>query len=422
MTNSLRSAFEAAAATGEPYGDASAAIAAATRRRRSRLLGASAAVAIAVVAVIGGITSSYDSSPPPATTHPRPPASAHTTANQDAASPVHMSSPPGPDAGVLYRTCRAGVCTVGVVYGDDQHLSLPTGLATALGGRRLDGVTLSTDGAWVGYPRGGTFTVANVYDGGLSVDVPAGPVGSTWQPYFWTQGGLDLVLAQWRGETVTAFAIVHIGSSSNPELQVVTEPAPAGPQLLPTDVGASYYDAVSLGQITRPPSNGSWPIVSTLSRRTLYFANSDLGQPGLGPSRPGVDLNACMRDHETLIGPEGVPMTFPVAPETSSNQDGATIVFRAAYGSVVPTAVVNGNCGDPTARDARYNLPQSTYTDGWTFLGPVTHTSSLMLHGTDYTLDRELVVVRADGGRTVVGSVPFRTEVVAPGITAGQFD
>lgn len=117
-------------------------------------------------------------------------------------------------------------------------------------------------------------------------------------------------------------------------------------------------------------------------------------------------------------------MTYVVAAETSPDQAGATLVFRPADGSVVPAGVVKGDCcpAGSTGKSPRYDLPRSTYTDFWTLLGPVTQTSSLLLHGTDYALDSELVMIDADGRQTVVGTVRSGTEVLAPGMTGGQFD
>ncbi len=435
MNDSLRTAFRDAAASAGSYGDATQAIAAASRRRRSRILAGSAvatAAAVAVVAVGASSLSSSTPTPPAAPGTPssqgttdittNQPTTAATTATEQENHGVRMNGAAAPVA-LLYRECRAGDCEVGLVDDSSQHLALPDQLAEPLAEHGFEGVTLSTDGAWVGYPHEGMFTVASVYDGELSVDVPAGPPGSTWRPYFWSQDYLDLVLAQWTGDKVTAFAIVHVGYTSNPELDVVVEPAPADETLLPTQVGSAYYNVLSMADLQRAVDGEPWPIVQTLQERSLYTAESELEQPGLGPPGPVRDLSACLRDNETLIGPEGVPMTFVVAPETSTDQDGATVVFRPQGDSVVPTAVVRGWCSPDGAAPgaARYNLPRSSWTDGWAFLGPIDQESSLMLHQRDDSSKVELVVLGADG-HTVVGSVPLGTEVLAPGMTGGIFE
>ena len=431
MNDSLRTAFRDAAASAEPYGDATQAIATADRRRRSRTIAGSAAAAAATVAVVAVGASSLSSSPtPPAGpgTPTSPPTTAATTAIEQESHAVRINSAAAPVA-LLYRTCKVGACEVAIVDGSNQHLDLPDLVAEPLAEHGFEGVTLSTDGAWVGYPHDGMFTVASVYDDELTLDVPAGPQGSTWRPYFWTQGYLELVLAQWTGDKVTAFAIVHVGYSDNPTLDVVVEPAPAGDALLPAQVGSAYYNVLSMADLQRAVDGEPWPIVQTLQERHFYTAETQLEQPGLGPPGRVRDLSGCLREGETLIGPDGVPMTFVVAPETSPDQDGATIVFREQYGGVFPTGVVKGWCsadGSATG-EARYDLPPSSFTDGWKFLGPLTPQSSLLLHLTDYSLDGELVVVGA-GGQQVVGQVQkvvgttFRTEVLAPGMTGGIFE
>lgn len=440
MNDSLRTAFRDAAASAGSYGDATQAIAAASRRRRSRILAGSAVATAAAVAVVAvGATSLSSSTPTPPAAPGTPssqattdttnqPTTAATAGTEQEASQVRMNGSSAP-AALLYRECRAGDCAVGIVDSSNQHLDLPDQVAEPLAEHGFEGVTLSTDGAWIGYPHDGTFTVASVYDGELAVDVPAGPPDSTWRPYFWSQDYLDLVLAQWTSGHPTAFAIVHVGYSTNPEFDVVVEQAPAGAEQLPAQVGAAYYNVLSLAEVRRPPSSGVWPIVQTLQTRSLYTAESELEQPGLGPPGPLRDLSACLRDNETLIGPEGVPMTFVVAPETSTDQDGATVVFReGAGGGLVPTGVVKGWCGPDgsTVEAPRYDLPETTYTDIWTFLGPISQHSSLLLHRSDViSLDGELVIVGADGRQTVVGRVPGKTrasDLLAPGMTGGQFE
>lgn len=436
MTDSLRTAFRDAAASAGPYGDATQAIAEASRRRRSRILAGSAVATAAAVAVVAvGATSLSSSTPTPPAAPGTPssqgttdiptnqPTTAATAGTEQEASQVRMNGAAAPVA-LLYRECRAGDCEVGIVDSSNQHLDLPRQLGDPLAAHGFDGVTLSTDGAWVGYPHEGMFTVASVYDGGLTLDVPAGPPGSTWRPYFWTQGYLDLVLAQWTGDEVTAFAIVHVGYTEDdiPEFKVVVEPAPTGDALLPPQVGSAYYNVLSVADLQRVVDGEPWPIVQTLQERNLFTGESELEQPGLSPPGRVRDLSACLRDNETLIGPEGVPMTFIVAPETA-DQDGATVVFRPQGDSVVPTAVVKSSCAGGSATDAaRYDLPRSSFTGGWTFLGPMTPQSGLMLHQTDYSLKGQLVIVAADGRETVVGQVPFRTEVLAPGMTGGIFE
>ncbi len=330
-----------------------------------------------------------------------------------------MNSSAGPGT-VLYRTCHASGCTAGLVSNVYQHIDLPSKVAEPLAARGLEGVTLSTDGAWIGYPHDGKFTVLNAYDGRPSIVVPEGPPGSTWRPYFWTHGSLQLVLAQWVQDEVTAFAIVHVGYSTNPDLHVVVEPNASGEAMLPVQVGSAYYNVLSLAHVQPVNQPGSWPRVQTLQERPLATARSQLEQPGLGPLGRVRDLSGCLRDDETLIGPEGVPMTFMVAPETSPDQDGATLAFRVHERGVVPSAVVKG-CDGPAASSQRYDLPQSTPGDYWTFLGPITHDSGLMLHQTDLSLDGELVMVGPDERQTVVGHVPAKTEIVASGMTGGQF-
>lgn len=438
MNDSLRTAFRNAAASAEPYGDATQAIAAASRRRRGRILAGSGAAAAAVVAVVAAGASSLSSSPtPPAApgtpssqattgTATQQPTTAATTGTEQDRSQVRMNGASAPVA-LLYRECRAGDCEVGIVDSSNQHVDLPDQVAETLAEHGLEGVTLSTDGAWIGYPHDGAFTVANVYDPEPTLDVPSGPQGSTWRPYFWTRGFLDLVLAQWTGDDVTAFAVVHVGYTDNAQLDVVVEPAPAGDALLPAEAGSAYYNVLTLAEVERAGEGEPWPIVQTLQTRSLYTAETELEQPGLGPPGPVRDLSDCLRDDETLIGPEGVPMTFVVAPETSSDQDGATVVFREQDGDVLPTGVVKGWCSadGSAAGEARYDLPRSTYTDSWTFLGPITPSSSLMLHTTDDFSVNELVMVDANGNQTVVGRLAAQTRVtdlVAPGMTGGLFE
>lgn len=416
MNESLRSAFQEAAALAGPSGDAAEAIAAAGRRRRGRILGSSAGAAVIVAAIIAGPTLSFDSTIPPANDGTQ--RSAAPTADQGVTG-VRVKSLVGPRT-VLYRTCGADGCTVGLANSANEHLDLPSEVAERLAVDGFEGATLSTDGAWIGYPHDGKFAVVNAYDGRPSTVVPAGSPGSTWRPYFWTQDYLDLVLAQWTGDDVTAFAIVHVGYSNTPDLRVVVEPNALGEAHLPVAAGGALYNILELAEVQPVDQPGGWPRVQELQERSLYTSRSPGGEPGLGPLGRVRDLSPCLRDDETLIGPEGVPMSFTVAPETSSDQDVATVAFRVHERGVVPSAVVKG-CDGPAASAQRYDLPQSTSSDIWTFLGPITPDSSLMLHQTDLSLAGELVMVGPDEQQTVVGHVPAKTEILAPGMTGGQF-
>ncbi len=422
MNESLRSAFQEAAALAGPSGDAAAAIAAAGRRRRGRVLGSSAGAAVVVAAIIAGSTLSFDSTIPPA--DPGTPTSAAPTADQGVTG-VRLKSLVGPGT-VLYRTCGPDSCTVGLANSANEHLALPSQVAERLAVDGFEGATLSTDGAWIGYPHDGKFTVVNAYDGRPSTVVPEGPPGSTWRPYFWTQDYLDLVLAQWTGDNVTAYAMVHVGYSNTPEMRVVVEPNAHGEALLPVAAGGVTNNVLSLAEAQPVDQTGAWPRVQELQERMLYTTRSkvggaQIGQPGLSPPGGARDLSTCLRDDETLIGPEGVPMSFTVAPETSPDQDEATVAFRLDKRGVVPSAVVKG-CNGPAGSAQRYDLPQSTSSDFWTFLGPIAHNSGLMLHQTDHSLDGELVMVGPDERQTVVGHVPAKTEILAPGMTGGQFE
>ncbi len=438
MTNSLRTAFRDAAASAEPYGDATQAIAAASRRRRGRILAGSGVAAAAVVAVVAVGATSLSSTPTPPAAPGTPsshattgtgtqPTTAPTTGTEQEASGVRMNGSAAPVA-LLYRECRAGDCEVGIVQSSNQHVDLPDQVAEPLAEHGFEGVTLSTDGAWIGYPHDGMFTVANVYDPERTLDVPAGRHGSTWRPYFWTKGYLDLVLAQRTGDDVTAFAVVHVGYTEDdyPDSEVVVGPAPADGEFLPGSAGSAYYNVLSLVDVRRVSEGEPWPRVQALQERNLFTGESELGEPGLSPPGRVHDLSACLRDDETLIGPEGVPMTFVVAPETA-DQDGATVVFREQDGDVFPTGVVKGWCSadGSDAGAARYDLPRSTYTDSWTFLGPITPSSSLMVHTTDDFSVNELVVVDANGNQTTVGQLAEKTRVtdlLAPGMTGGMFE
>lgn len=440
MTDSLRTAFRDAADSAEPYGDATQAIAAASRRRRSRMLAGSGAAAAAVVAVVAVGATSLSSSPTPPPAAPGTPSSqattgtgtqqpttAATTGTEQDGSQVRMNGSAAPVA-LLYRECRAGDCEVGLVDSSNQHVDLPDQAAEPLAKHGLEGVTLSTDGAWIGYPHDGAFTVANVYDAERTLDVPAGPQGSTWRPYFWTQDYLNLVLAQWTDDDVTAFAVVHVGYTEDdyPDHEVVVGSAPADGEFLPSSAGSAYYNVLSLADVRRVSEGEPWPTVHALQQRNLFTGESELGQPGLGPPGRVHDVSACLRHDETLIGPEGVPMTFVVAPETA-DQEGATVVFRAQAGDVFATGVVKGLCtlDGSAAGEARYDLPPSTYTDSWTFLGPITPSSSLMLHTSDDFSVNDLVMVDDNGNQTVVGRLAAQTRVtdlVAPGMTGGIFE
>lgn len=78
-----------------------------------------------------------------------------------------------------------------------------------------------------------------------------------------------------------------------------------------------------------------------------------------------------MGTDENLIGPEGAPLSYVVQPEESSDQNLATVVFRSSADGVNPSGVIKGYCSDQDRADgvARYDLPQSTYTDFWTYRG-----------------------------------------------------
>jgi hypothetical protein len=140
-----------------------------------------------------------------------------------------------------------------------------------------------------------------------------------------------------------------------------------------------------------------------------------------------VEFAACMRSEETAAGPDGVPMTFVAAHETSSDQAASTIIFAEHDAHLIPSAVVRGECDarfSPPPEERRYDLPQSEGGVEWAFIGLIDGRNSLMMR-TDSGSDRaDLVSVglAIDGPPRVVGHVPAGAEVLAPGMTYGLLD
>jgi hypothetical protein len=440
MKDPLKDAYRRLADSIPSYGDAQKAVTAARRRRLAVTVAIPAVVAaLAVGGLAAAHTITNSEPPPPAGPSPAP---TDTTATTDLnANPGIVSDPAAPGGhfgGLIYRTCDGSSCSVFVIqniggnfYNNEFELldlaELRPDLASILAEPGLGGVTLSYDGAWLGIPNGEDFTLYNVYDKDRVVDLPRGPAGSRWEAYYWSPGYDQAVLAQHVGNRVARYAIVHLGYASNPEKRVVVTDNPSDANLLPIGLGYVYYDGYALGQpIDTSLSVSERPLISSYSFRNLFDPSGDLNPPGLQPEELSRDLAPCMHPGETIAGPEGVPMNFSAAPETSPDQSLATVVFTTSGDNLVPTGIIRGGCSStrfrPPEGAKRYDLPQSSSDTTWTFLGPIDHKRSLMGKAASGGDEMDLVVVSYLGPPQTVGHLPANSEVLMPGMTFGSLN
>lgn len=404
-----------AAETATPYGDVDAAIRSArARRRRNGVLG----LVVATLLVAAGVA--IASQPPPLPASLPTPAQPLIDQQSDPSLQVVTVSDTAAPARLLYRTCGSTSCTVGITDNTNQHLRVPSLLSEDLAIAGLDDVTLSPDGEWVGLPHeDGAFTVVQAFNLGLAVEVPPGPPGSRWAPYFWTAADdQHLVLAQWTGTRVTGYAVVHVGDTSRPWLQVTTVAAPGGESLVPQSPAGATDGRIDVAAVPRL-GNRERP-QQAVDERTLSLRD---GAP-VQASRRTRDLSTCLRANESVLGPEGVPMSFGLPAEGPDEATEVTVVFTVVDGRPVPSGVVAGGCpsGDDDATRTRYDLPMTTADSTWHLLGPVTPTTALLNRHAYGAPVNDLVLVGADSPPVVVGTVPRGTTVVAPGMTGGFFE
>ena len=202
---------------------------------------------------------------------------------------------------------------------------------------------------------------------------------------------------------------------------------PSDANLLPIGLGYVYYDAYDLGQpIDTSLPVSERPLISSYGFRKLYATASGLGAPGLSTRERFRDLGPCMHPDETIAGPEGVPMNFSAAPETSLDPTFATLVFTTSGDTLVPTGIIRGGCSStrfrPPEGAKRYDLPQSDSDTTWTFLGPIDHKRSLMGKAASGGDDMDLVVISYLGPPQTVGHLPASSEVLMPGMTFGSLN
>jgi len=373
------------------------------------MVGAPVAAAVLVAAGLAATTDiTTDSAPPPS--------GPDSTSNA-------LASSPGGGTSLLYRSCEddcsislitnAGATTVDLATDHPQ-------LAANLAEDGLDGVTLSYDGSWLGAPDGTGFTLHDLQadDADDTIDLPAGPSGTHWQPYYWIWD-LGLVLAQWEGDDVVQYAIVNSGSIAGfPEVELVE--APEHPTLVPAFSHLDWLGLVKAVDVGAAPADRA--PVPTLATWKLPTA------PGseLVPPSDRWNMTGCLRPGETLAGYDGAPVQFMT--DTSSDSLPSTVVFGMEDGKLVASGIVRGACqdGDDTAPDAysRYDLPLSIGDDVWTLLGPIPHQhgnqAALMSHRRPDSQVTQLVAVGYYGERTAVAELPADAQIVMSGMTDGQ--
>ena len=406
----LRSVAESA----ESYGDSTAAIRSAQSRRRRQ-----GAVGVLLALGLGGSAAAVAAQPPPLQASFPTPARPTVNDQSDPSLQVVTIHDPSAPVRLLYRTCGSISCTAGLTDNTNQHLRLPAPLQADLSLAGLDDVTLSPDGEWIGLPHeDGAFTVVQAFNVGVAVEVPAGPPGSRWAPYFWSApDDQHLVLAQHTGTDVTGFAVVDVSRAFSADPRVTRVAVPRKLRLIPQSAGkvpGEQLDVASppvLGESDRPHQAVEELLVNLGGR----------SEPSPGETR---DLSSCLRETESVLGPNGVPMTFAVPSERSNETTDVTIVFTVINGRPVPSGVVSGGCpvssGD--AVNARYDLPITSVRQTWRFLGPVTATTAVLSRHVYGSPLNDLVLVGAGQTPTVVGTVPRGTTVVAPGMTGGFFE
>lgn len=398
----LAEAYRAAGETVPDYCDAAAAMAGARRRRARAIVGAPVAVGLLVAA---GTALGSGTDGAPGSDHGR-------RAALDGTS-------------LVYRSC-ADSCRIGLV--DDgaaavDLASMAPQLASDLADRGLDGVTMSYDGTWVGVPDGTGFTLHDLYES-ITIDLPAGPVGTHWQAYEWNESS-GLVLAQWSGGDVVRYALMRTNYATDAQ-EVDLVDAPDDPDLVPAFppfYNLDDFHLVEAVDVTVPPAGR--PPVTVMVPWSLSVTPRELGHPPWDAPR---NLADCLRRGETLAGPNGAPVELRTATSALPGQLNAVVVFGVAGDALAPSAVVRGGCADTIgatpADTRRYDLPQTTADDAWTLLGPVPRAHEnravLMGHLPSGSAGMDLVAVGSRGGRRTVGELPADAEVVMSGTTYGQ--
>lgn len=315
---------------------------------------------------------------------------------------------------LLYRSC-ASQCTTTLVRPNGKTFAMDDvfpDLANRLDSQGLLGATLSHDALWLGYPEDGgyTFTVG----GDPAVRLDAGPEGSAWEMLDWGESSRSFGLAQWSGRRVIGYASVE-------DYKVHTFRAPESLlQLLPVDSGGYTVRLAQPLDVSEPVARR--PRVTSLSGQTLNLTTWGGAEVGEIWSGDNQNLSSCMRPDETLAGPLGVPMVSTPPPAraeySSASGIGASTVFVVRQDGLVPSAVIRGWCNAaPNTGLGRYDLPQSSAGEIWTFLGVMAGGETAMTRQAAGSKTKDVVLVGVDGRPRVVHSVPVDAQVLMPGLT-----
>lgn len=411
----LKQAYQELAETAHPYADADRAIR--TSRRRQVVQG----VAVpAVAALIIGILAVTIGQPGSNRTAPASPGPSQTESLDSASMTDWVPSPnmigaPARTGTFLYRSCAGGDCSITLVRPDGQTFDFADvypDLATRLNPNDLSGVSLSYSAQTLGYPEDdGSYTLA-VGDG-TAVELPAGPAGATWKVIGWGEASWSLGLALWQDEQVIEYASVE-----NYRLHTYRPPGDLG--MLPVESGGYLVGLSAPVDTSLSPSDR--PRVTILDVDSLSVSGGGVKAGAIEPEDNPEDFSPCLRPAETLAGPLGVPVHSATPPSRleygSSTGVGVTTVFRVADAKLVPSAIIRGwSCPSDVRGWGRYDLPQSTATETWTFLSVVAGGESAMTRHAEGSSGKDVVIVGPEGKHQVVGTVPADAQVLMPGMT-----
>jgi hypothetical protein len=412
MNERLKHAYRQSADSIPPLGNANEAVRSARRRKIAARIGIPLVVClVGATSVSGALLFLSDRGTTPTTNAAGHKGGTSPAYDMSDWAPNGESSYPPPGT-VMYRTCAAGQCKAILLRPDGKTFDLSDerpDLVQRLESGGWNGATLSFDAKWLGIPNGASYGIYNLSDKAQAYELPAGPPGSTWYPIDWNLSSGSLALAQRIEGKVTAFALV--ATTSFGDQGVTVYQLAKDTSLVPIGNGG---DSI---QMIEPETKGEqWPRVTSLDVQNLQISSTQFKEGEILRYREPLKLDQCLSADETLLGPDGVPVTYQPPPAEPDGQEvNGVLAFRSDGGSFVPTGVIQWLCDSRAS--GRYDLPQSTEGTRWSMPMPITTMESLLVK-TDESGARELDTVGIDHGVSTITPLPADALVLAPGMTS----
>jgi hypothetical protein len=413
-----------------------------SRRRRRAMYAVAvpvlaAAAAVGVIVVTNEVTDS-DSAPVERPTHGTVPL--YRWLENRTLTPTSWDpSKPASAGTAMYRSCE-DACTVTLLSPSGREIDLADvrpALAERLAEDGIADVSLSFTGRWLGQPDDGAYRIYDLSGRRSDIEVPAAADGDRWELVGWSEQSWAPTLALYDGDRIVRFA--DWDNLTNTEVRYLD--VPDGVVTTPSLGHRPYYLSPVMDPIepvdgrmpriasTTPPTN-RWLIVHRLYGP--FTAGRIVNTSEWESGNNGQSFEACVGPDETLAAPDGRIYQWEVRGSRSVHGDAVTVataVFSRDPDRTEPTAVVLWDCesrdttGIPAWENGlpaggRLDLPTSTASETWTFLGMLPDGEVAMLRSSGD--ENTYVRVRENGRLDPTYDLPADAQVVIPGGMIGD--